>query len=360
MKKRSLIFFIAFLASIFTCISCVVLLNVVIDPYFHYHAPYHNKYGLYNPRYQNDGILKHFEYDALIIGTSMCENFKPTEFNQVFGVNSIKTCFSGAGYKEINDNLKTAIDHNPELKTVIRCLDYNLLLAPANHSRYDTYPTYLYDDNIFNDYKYYLDKDITQQSQAILAQIIRGDEVNNSFDDYTYWDTYYTFGKEQVLKNHYRAELQTDNGSLTPEERASVIKTITENVISTANQNKSITHYIFFSPYSIVFWDDTYRSGQLTKTIEAEKLAIELMLNCENIKLFSFHQNTDMICDLNNYKDPGHYSAEVNSKILNWMKNGEFQLTKNNYLQYISDCHNFYSSYDYDSIYTIDEEQPNN
>ena len=53
-------------------------LVVYVDPYFHYHAPKTDLffYGLYNQRSQNDGILRHFDYDAVITGTSMTENFR--------------------------------------------------------------------------------------------------------------------------------------------------------------------------------------------------------------------------------------------------------------------------------------------
>ena len=36
---------------------------VIVDPYFHYHKPLPGVgYILDNPRYQNNGIVKHFEY----------------------------------------------------------------------------------------------------------------------------------------------------------------------------------------------------------------------------------------------------------------------------------------------------------
>ena len=112
MKKRSLIYFIALLVAMLIGVESIILFNVIIDPYFHYHAPNNSAYYLFDQRFQNDGILKHFDYDALIIGTSMCENFLTSEFDDLFNVNSIKTCFSGAGYKEINQNLQTAIKNN--------------------------------------------------------------------------------------------------------------------------------------------------------------------------------------------------------------------------------------------------------
>ena len=59
--------------------------TIIIDPYFHYHKPLATlEYPIYNERYQNNGIAKNFEYNAIITGTSMTENFKTSEFDYLF------------------------------------------------------------------------------------------------------------------------------------------------------------------------------------------------------------------------------------------------------------------------------------
>lgn len=82
-----------------------------------------------------------------------------------------------------------------------------------------------------------------------------------------------------------------------------------------------------------------------------EQFAIEKLLEYENVHLFSFFNNFQLICDLNNYGDEIHYSPKINSKILAWMKEGEYELTKENYLDYIDEITEFYCNYDYDSIF---------
>ena len=53
--------------------------TAVIDPFLHYHLPLKGlEYPLLDERYQNDGIARHFSYDAIITGTSMTQNFKPS------------------------------------------------------------------------------------------------------------------------------------------------------------------------------------------------------------------------------------------------------------------------------------------
>ncbi|MDE6914894.1 MAG: hypothetical protein K2P35_14565, partial [Lachnospiraceae bacterium] len=109
------------------CLSAIIAITVamvvtvwVIDPYFHFHKPFpFVSYRLYDERYTNDGISRHFEYDTIITGTSMAQNFKPSELDRIFGVTSVKETFSGAGFKELSENLDRALRRNDDLKMVI-------------------------------------------------------------------------------------------------------------------------------------------------------------------------------------------------------------------------------------------------
>ena len=70
-------------AACMTALAGSILLMLVVfwifDPYFHYHKPFpFVSYRMYDERYMNDGISRHFDYDAVITGTSMAQNFKPS------------------------------------------------------------------------------------------------------------------------------------------------------------------------------------------------------------------------------------------------------------------------------------------
>jgi len=346
--------FFIFLSIMLSFVFLVCGFNILIDPYFHYHAPLGSKGYLLNAdqeRYINDGILRHYKYDALIIGNSMIQNFKSSEFDEIFGVNSVKTGFSGASFKEIDQNVRVALKHNKELKTIIRCIDDNKLLDDKDRLSYSAYPTYLYDNNIFNDYKYLLNKDVTKESIKVIMRALFENRSNTGFDSYGYWNDSYKNGKEEVLSTYNRPEI---NGTQTPftEEDAEIVRgTINQNVIETAKANPDVTFYLFITPYSILYWDALNRYGTLNKQLAAQKLAIELMLECENIKLFSFFDDTELFCNLDNYKDSGHYIASINSYMLKCMKNGEHILAKENYEEYINNLSMFLNAYDYDAIF---------
>lgn len=332
-----------------------------IDPFMHYHMPYTDKYFyvLDNQRSQNDGIVKHFDYDALITGSSMTENFKTSEMDAIFGVKSIKVPYSGGSYKEINDNLKNALSYNPNLKVIVRCLEMGRFFDRADDMRNDlgTYPTYLYDNNPFNDVNYLYNRDIVWDRvyRMILEKDRRKVEPGiTSFDEYSRWQYDYEFGKNTVIPNGLNVndtEIETtDIQHLSEEERNLIKENVEMNITSLADEYPHVQFLYFFSPYSIAWWGHQVDSKLIYKQIEAEEYIIELILEHENIKLYSFNNRTDIVMDLNNYKDVSHYGQWVNTLMLTWMHEGKYLLTKDNYQEYLEEEKSFYSSFDYSIV----------
>lgn len=134
-----------------------------IDPYFHFHGPNEKyQYKFTDERYLNDGISRHFEYQGIITGTSMVENFKASEFESLFGVQTIKIPFSGGRYLEIDNALRRAIEYNDEVAIILRSLDFHAEYLNGDKDGLGSfdYPTYLYNDNVFDDVNYLLNKNI--------------------------------------------------------------------------------------------------------------------------------------------------------------------------------------------------------
>jgi hypothetical protein len=327
---------------------------VKVDPFFHYHKPDTNNYfyRLNNQRSQNDGIVKHFDYNALITGTSMTENFKTSEMDEIFGTTSIKVSFSGGKYKEINDNVAVALAHNPELKTIIRGLDMSMFMNDKDAARTDLgeFPTYLYDDNIFNDVKYVFNRDII--FNRVYPMIVEKSEGGfqsgiTSFDSYSNWMASYKFGINTVCPDGVTTPQTSELVHLSDDERETVMGTIEQNIVSLASLYPDVTFYYFITPYSIVWWENLVNDGTIYKQIEAEQLIIEEILKYDNIRLYSFNNLTDITTDLNNYKDTVHYGSWFNSLMLRYMKEGKCLLTNDNYENYLSNELLFYTTYDY-------------
>lgn len=348
-KKWSLLFLILSVAAmLFIC-----ALTIVIDPYFHYHGPLDAlQYPIEEERYQNDGILKHFSYDAILTGTSMTENFRTSECDALFGVHSVKTSLNGSSLKEVNDQLQRAIDANPEIKLVIRGLDGWNLFDDKDHMRVgDELPTFLYDDNPLNDVEYLLNKQILcQDTIEVLKYTVKG-YTTTSFDEYSSWASYVTFGEEVVKGDYTRPEKSPITDSITEADVKTITETLQQNVIQIARDNPDIQFYYFFTPYSILYMDEQNQYGILERQFDAYLLASELLLETDNIHLFSFFADYDTITNLDNYYDTAHYSDDINSLILQRMCCGDYELTKENYKARWQEVREYYCSYDYDALF---------
>lgn len=332
-------------------LTVILVVMVIMDPYFHYHGKIPGiKYRIYNERYINPGILENFEYNAIITGTSMNQNFKTSQMDELWGTNAIKVPFSGAGFKEIRENLEKAFDSGNEIKYVLWGIDYNGLLREADFVAYKEYPEYLYDNNIWNDAAYVWNKEILVSGLLTNVFMTLQGEETTSFDEYASWDV--GRGWEFIKQTYHRnSEIIPMEEGLTREEQDIIEKNIETNIRSLAIAHPETTFILFYTPYSALYWDEIYRDGTLVKQLYTEALASEILLECDNIELYSFFDKTDVISNLDNYRDGLHYVNDINDAILTWIRNGEGRVTMDNYQELIQKEYDYYMNYDYDSLY---------
>lgn len=347
MKK----WFVTCMSALLGTILLMLLVFWIFDPYFHFHKPFSFvSYRMYDERYTNDGISRHFDYDAMITGTSMAQNFKTSEADALFGVNAVKETFSGAGYKELSQNLERALQRNDRLKTVIWTMDSNSMIRDKDYDQYEGYPTYLYDDNPWNDVSYVFNKNVWYHGVLPnLIMTLKG-EPSTTFDEYSSWEK--ETGYEYVMQSYDRWEQKAETApGLTEADVEMVTANIQQNFVDLVNQYPDTTFYIFYTPYSICWWDFMNQEGMINYYFEAELIATKLLLECPNVRLYNFNDKYDIITNLDNYRDKEHYGAHVNSMILEWLSDGDGLVTKDNYMELFEKEKEYYLNYDYESIF---------
>lgn len=342
------------------CLALALLLllivggaTAVIDPYFHYHAPLEQlEYPLDNQRYQNDGIVRHFPYNAMITGTSMTENYKTSEFDALFSVNSVKVSYSGGTLQELTTTVEQALEHNPDLKLVLLCIEEWFLFSGRDMILADgEYPTYLYDSNPFNDVKYLLNKSIFCDSTLGVLEYTQAGNTTTSFDDYGSWPQI-PVGRDHVMAQYSRKDPEPAQKTLTDDLKAKIRDSLNASVLKLAKAHPDVQFLCYFPPYSILNWDAHDRAGTLQRQVDSFEEASRLLLEAENIRLFSFYTDFETITDLDNYRDSIHHSQQINSLLLQRMAAGDYLLTQENYLQHWQEVLAFYSAYDYESLFT--------
>lgn len=346
-------FFIITLSLTISILIALSGLTVIVDPFFHYHAPLN---GLQYPmdsgqRYQNDGILRNFDYDSIIIGTSMTENFHASQWDELFDAKTVKVPLQGSLLKETADHLDQAFASNNKIKYVVRSLDFYSFWAEKDAISDFDYPTYLYDNNVFNDVKYVLNKAVLfNKTVGALSYTGKGEKTLN-FDDLYNWSDLHFYGKQYVLERYTRSEKLKDVTANFDDIKQNLKENIDQNVIRLAVEHPETEFYLFFPPYSIVSWDSWNQDGCLLRNIEMLRYVSNLLIGYDNIHLYSFNDDFELICNLNNYKDLEHYGKWVNQDILRNMKNEKGLLTLENLDIHYDSLIEFYSNYNYDAIF---------
>lgn len=353
--KRGIIFILA-ITLLFLAIHGAIV--VYIDPFFHYHAPL-AKYYYQRPdtieRYANDGVARNFEFNALITGISVSNGFSTSEFDSLFGTKSEKIIYLGGTFKETGEGISRALRSNPDTQIVLCSLFLSKLYQSKDHRRSDVtdFPTYLYNDNYFDDIKYVFNKDVLfNYCYPMIKAQIKGEPGGvQSLDTKSYltlngYDVELTDGN--WVKNDF-APLDHEilQPELTETETRNVKENVDQNIIAIAQKYPNTKMVYFVPPCSIYHYRQLYEDGSLLKTLQAEEIAISIMLEQENIEIYSFNDKTEIIENPYNYIDAVHYSGWISSYILEHIKNSEGRLTLENAEDFMQKEQDYLMNYDY-------------
>mgnify|MGYP004550149183 FL=1 len=283
-------------------------LVVWVDPFFQYHKPLSGfPYLVDNQLSQNPGMAKHMTYDSVILGSSMTVNFNTNWFKQEMGLNTIKLNYSGAYPKDQANIMERIFSSDNQVKAVFLGVDVMTYTGDVEETKYPI-PSYLYDDSVWNDAQYLWNKDVLLN--YILRPLADPDKTDLATVYESWWtDEYYNI--QWVMHNYERPERVEEK---TPENAylESVKQNLQTNICPFIENNPDTTFYIFFPPYSILYWNDVMSENHLEATMAEYRYIVETMLAYENVRVFYFPNQEWIVTDLNNYADYSHYHKDIN------------------------------------------------
>ncbi len=307
-------------------------LVILVDPFFHYHAPVGSlKAVVSKGEYQCIGTVENFEYDSILLGSSVVENYNNRWFDEAFGGTTIKGIQRSGTTVNLLYYLKHAIESN-EIKNVYYNLDNTALSADPNEVYPNaSMPLYLHNDNPFDDVQYIWNKDVIFEHIPYMAAMsFIGDyDEGESYN----WAQYKTFSKEGALSNYSFAE-----EILPMKEEAEYKENIDANIAAieiVVKEHPEITFRFICPPYSILWWDNAYRKGETMQALYASETAAERLLPYENVEMYYFQNHEEVITNLDNYMDAIHFSDAINRAIVDWMEAGKYKITLENYKEEI-------------------------
>ena len=317
-QKKFIRNFIIQAAVFLTGIGAIV---VIIDPFFHYHEPVGSlKAVVTKAEYQCIGTVHNFDYDGLVLGSSVAENYNNRWFDEAFGGTTIKGIKSSAATVDL-----------------VYYLDIFALTADAEKEFPDeSLPLYLYNENPFDDVKYIWNKDVVFEHIPYMFAMTYLDDYDEG-TSYN-WAQYKTFSKEDTLKHYSRPEsIQPMIEEEAYKENVDANITLIENVV---RKHPEVTFRFICPPYSMLWWDAAYRNGETEQNLYASEQAAWRLLGYENVEMYYFQNMEELITDLDCYMDMVHFSDEVNHQIVQWMGKGEYRLNLENYQSEIEDMRN--------------------
>ena len=308
------------LGALVSAILFLCALVIAIDPFQIYRlaSSYMPPIDRLTQVYANAGIVRSYEYDSAIVGTSVTENFSPSQMDELLGGRFIKLCSSaGTAYNHAL-LLDLAFDTH-QMQRIVYGLDVYSFIAGLEETGTDM-PMYLYDSNPFNDVQYWLNRSVLG---SFLPRCLRawGKTQDDSIRDSMYnWAGLDDYG-----------EIALYNASFTQPEDIRPADAFIENAV--ANLNTHVLPFIeahpdtqfdfFFPPYSAAEWSTMYSKGTLDAMLALRGVCYDTLSSYANVTVYDFAACEEWTLNIDNYKDTLHYGAWINDAITERIAAGE-------------------------------------
>lgn len=336
-----------FLAGLAGCMALVIW----VDPFFQYHKPLAwFPYLVDNQVNQNPGLAKHMDYDGILIGSSMTASFNTDWFEKLMGMKTQKLSYNGSYPKDLSNIMQLVFDaKGDQVKAVYMAVDQSTFSADPEETKFPV-TDYLYDDNVFNDVPYLLNKDVLLD--YILRPLADRKDASDWAELYKPWWTDEYYNKANVLMYYEAVEEKQEEEALAADYfKDAVEENLQKNILPYIEAHPETEFYIFYPPYSILFWNDVTREKELEAVIGRLEYMTERLLNYENVHVFNILGKEDIICNLNNYADYMHYHKNVCRYITECFTTGENELHPENYGQAFDEIRTLAMSYNYPAIW---------
>ncbi len=299
----------------------------IADPFYVYHGPLGDeKTVLYNRDYQMPGTVRNFDYDTVILGSSVAENFDSNFINTQYNSETLKIIRASGSVADLLYYMEVAHKEN-DIKRVFWSLDIFAMTKDTQDTfSKDDELAYLHTKSIADDIPYLYNKDILMEEIPLsvaysVMDINTGGEAYNWASDKDFSAAgsmrAYDKPKEIVCDADYSAELELldDNINL---------------VVNEIQKHPDTEYIIIFPPYSMMWWDCGYANGVAPLYFAVLEETIPVLCEMENVKVYYFQDDREIVCNLDNYMDMLHFSPDINQFMLECIEKDERRVTADN------------------------------
>ncbi len=294
-------------------LAAVMLVVYLVDPFYQYHAPFFGLPAvLYDRDHQVVGTIRSFEYDSVLLGSSVAENFNTDYLKEQYDCDTLKVIRASGSVADLLYYMDM-VHEEQELKRVFWSLDIFALTSSTEVTLYgEEFPRYLHTKSILDDYSYLLNKDVL--FMKIPLTFAYGAQGRNSNGQAYDWSADKDFSAAGAMRAYVKPEENLPMQSF--EEEKPLIAENIRMVLEEINSHPQTEYTILFPPYSMLWWDSGYVNGISEKYFYVLEQVLPQLIACENVKVYFFMAEKDIVCNLDNYMDMIHYTPAINQFML--------------------------------------------
>ncbi|MBR2345311.1 MAG: hypothetical protein IKA71_05945 [Lentisphaeria bacterium] len=292
------------------------LLAFIVDPHYRYREPFFYDTVYYEIYATAPHILKHQQYDLLMLGTSMTRNFFLEDINKAFDCDAVKLAASGGTPGDLRKFFEVAkAARGEKLRRVILSLD----IYPLNkdYTRFEEF-SYMYRDDHREDYRYlfsrktfsnmiYLIKRKQRPKRHRRHQSDRNRMFATEYDGKPYgFNPVISDVVHNVMINHrqtaYNAEAYRKN--------------LNVEILPMFDENPDIRFIVYLPPYHIYTYCQSEAAGEADALIKQRTEVMLELLKRPNVELHDFQSDGKYVLDFDKFSDTQHFSNTAAREIL--------------------------------------------
>lgn len=328
-KLKARTWVVSFAALVLVLVLLFSALVYLIDPFFQFRVK-DNAYML-SAWFVGSGLIENYDYDTLILGSSMTQNFDMDVFRRELGAKPLHVGLSDMRVPELSDLIHVAYDAKRAERYYI-CVDLTVFTKDDTESRY---PAYLLKKDPLSRLRYFLSYEAWFRYIPIdlSFMLLDGLEVelpekfaaSRSIDLLEDYRADVAYGKDIVLGNYNSgayAVSAVDTDNLYQRMCVHI-----DDYLARFDFEKG-AHVFFFPPYSSLYWCDSQDYGYFDVYMRAKAYFVARAAAL-GAMVYDF-QCTELAMDLDNYKDTTHYSPEINDWMVRCFAKGDYLATPEN------------------------------
>ena len=318
---------VSFLSIFLIAVLLITSIAYLVDPFYQFRYK-ENHYFNNTAKFPGPGLVKNYEYDCLILGSSMTQNFDMELFRQELDVQPLHIGIGGMGIDEMLAYIELS-ERAGKCEAYYICIDQYMLTDAESFKT----PEYLFRDDAISMLRYLLSYEAWFRYLPLDAALTAADALklslpekfarSSDIDYLAKWENDFSFGEEIVVRNYLRNEYGVSNVEV--DGLYERMTEWTDKLFDSLPGEKGRYHF-FFPPYSVLFWCDAKNDGYFEIYQEAKRYFLE-KAQSYGIEVYDF-QSAECVSDLENYKDMTHYRAEINDWMVSCFANGTYLLNE--------------------------------